>query len=274
MLSVEHLESLPGQGAEPEEERDLGLLGELAGPAGEIEEGLLEDIGGIEPALEAAVQAQADHPLESLPVAVPELPKGVRIPGRGLPQQRDRVVRVVHRRGVHTPGTAKVRRPSTDFLKIFFCEQLPEGVNLQVALGEEPLRSGVLLLEASLPSQFGDSHAAVAAPPAVEGVYGDAVVAAELADGLLADFGLPEDVDDLRLAEPALAHRIRSLAWADSTISGGPVFGGQVRMPILGILDQPLGLGPALTGRDEDPLGAGVEPPRHLPFRLSMWDTR
>ena len=87
----------------------------------------------------------------------------------------------------------------------FFCEQLPEGVNLQVALGQEPLESGVLLLEASLSPQFGDSHAPVAASPAVEGVHGDAVVTAELADGLFTDLGLPEDVDDLRLAEPALA---------------------------------------------------------------------
>ena len=59
-------------------------------------------------------------------------------------------------------------------------------------------------------------------------VQGDAVVAAELTDGLLADLGLPEAGDDRRLAEPALVHRIRSLGWADSTISGGPVFGGQV----------------------------------------------
>jgi hypothetical protein len=129
--------------------------------------------------------------------------------------------------------TPRPRRKATASLRsakiTIFCEQLPEGVNLQVALGEEPLESGVLLLEASLPSQFGDSHAAVAASPAVEGVHGDAVVTAELADGLLADLGLPEDVDDLRLAEPTLTHRIRSLDWADSTISGGPVFGGQVK---------------------------------------------
>jgi hypothetical protein len=78
----------------------------------------------------------------------------------------------------------------------------------------------------SLPPQFGETHAAVAASPAVEGVHGGAVVTAELVDGLLADLSLPEEVDDLRLAEPALAHRIRSFDWADSTISGGPVFGG------------------------------------------------
>src|SRR5262249_9044100 len=110
-------ESLSGEGAEPEKEGTLGFLGELAGPAGEVEEGLLEDVGGVEPALEAAVQPQADHPLEPLAVAVPERPEGVLVPGRPLPQQRDRVVRVPQRRGVHTPGTAKVRRSSTGFLE-------------------------------------------------------------------------------------------------------------------------------------------------------------
>src|SRR5262249_18170366 len=71
----------------------------------------------------------------------------------------------------------------------FSCEQLPEGVNLQIPLGQEPLESGVLLLKVSLPPQFWDPHAAVAASPAGEGVHGDAVVAAELPDGLLADVG-------------------------------------------------------------------------------------
>src|SRR5262249_61614084 len=121
-----------------EEEGDLGLLGERAGPAGEVEERLLEDVGGVEPALEAAVQAQADHPLEPLPVAVPELPEGVRIPGRTLPEQPDRVVRVLHHGSAHTPGTAKVRRPSTDFLK-FSSDRSESGGEIPAhALSPEP----------------------------------------------------------------------------------------------------------------------------------------
>src|SRR5262249_21264583 len=114
---VEHLESLPGQGAEPEEEGNVGVLSELAGPAGEVEERLLEDVGVVEPALEAAVQPYAYHPPQPLAVAVPELAEGVLIPGRTLPQQWDGVVRVFHRRGVHTLGTAEVRRPSTGCLE-------------------------------------------------------------------------------------------------------------------------------------------------------------
>src|SRR5262249_31591344 len=129
----------------------------------------------------------------------------------------------VGRRAARRPPALAGRRPPPCGRprSRFFCEQLPEGFNLQVALGQEPLESGVLLLEVSLPPQFGDYHAAGAASPAVEGIHGDAVVAAELADGRLAELGLPEDVDDLRLAEPALTHRIRSFAWADSPISGG-----------------------------------------------------
>jgi hypothetical protein len=79
-----------------------------------------------------------------------------------------------------------------------------------VALGQEPLESGALLTEVSLSPQFEDSPAAVPASPAVGGAHGNAVVVTELADGLFADLGLPEDTDVLWLAGPALAHRIRS----------------------------------------------------------------
>src|SRR5262249_53767808 len=117
VLAVEHLESLPGQAAEPEEEGDLRGRGEFARPPGEVDEGLLEDVGGVKPALEAAVQAEADHPLEPLPVAVPEVTEVVLIPACRLPKQRDRVVRVFHHGSAHTLDTAKVRRPSTVILE-------------------------------------------------------------------------------------------------------------------------------------------------------------
>jgi hypothetical protein len=45
---------------------------------------------------------------------------------------------------------------------------------------------------------------------------------------LLAGVGLTEDLDDPGLAESTLAQRIRSASGADSTTSGGPVFGEQV----------------------------------------------
>src|SRR5262245_35377641 len=90
--------------------------------------------------------------------------------------------------------TPRPRKKATASLRsatvTIFCEQLPEGINLQVALGQEPLDSSVLRLEVSQSPQFGDSQAAVAASPAVERVLGDAMVAAELADGRLADLGL------------------------------------------------------------------------------------
>jgi hypothetical protein len=76
--------------------------------------------------------------------------------------------------------------------------------------------------------QRGESHAAVASLPTIEGVLREAVVAAVLGDRLLVHFGLSEYLDDPGLAETALTHRIRSLAGADTTISGGPDFGGQV----------------------------------------------
>src|SRR5262249_28107550 len=41
--------------------------------------------------------------------------------------------------------------------------------------------------------------------------------------------GLPEDVDKLELAEPAVTHRMRSFDCSDSTIVSVPLFRGQVR---------------------------------------------
>ena len=126
VMPVEHLEPLAGQDAEPEEERNLRVLGELAGPPGEVDERFLENVGRVEPALQAAVEAEPDHPLEPLAVAVPEHHEGALIPGYPLPQEPDRVVRIVHDRRVHNPGTAKNRRRAPIFSN-FLIDQFQPG---------------------------------------------------------------------------------------------------------------------------------------------------
>jgi hypothetical protein len=128
------------------------------------------------------------------------------------------------------------RRKATASLRsamvMIVCEQLPEGVDLQVPFGQEALQPGVLLLELPLPPHLWEAHVAVAAPPAIGGVLGDAVLAAEWADGLLTGIGLLEEVDDLWLAESTRAHRIRSLPGADSPIPGGPALRERVTRTI------------------------------------------
>ena len=70
----------------------VGVADVLGGPAGDVEVGLLEHVGGVDPALQPAVEAQPDHPPQPLAVAVPT-PRGALIPGYPLPQEGDGVVR-------------------------------------------------------------------------------------------------------------------------------------------------------------------------------------
>ncbi len=53
---------------EPEEGRQLGLAKILLEPGGDVEEGLLQDVRGVEPRLEAPVHPQLDHPPQPAPV--------------------------------------------------------------------------------------------------------------------------------------------------------------------------------------------------------------
>ena len=57
---------LPGDESEPEEKGQILLAGPLREALVDLEEGLLEHVGGIDPAGQAAVQAQPHHPLQPL----------------------------------------------------------------------------------------------------------------------------------------------------------------------------------------------------------------
>ena len=78
---------LAGQEPEPEEERHRRVLEVLRQPPGGVEVGLLDHVGGVDPALEAAVEPQGDHPPQ--PVAVPrqQLRPGPLVAPRGLLDQ-------------------------------------------------------------------------------------------------------------------------------------------------------------------------------------------
>ena len=56
-------------------------------PLADVEIGLLEDIGRIDPAGEPAVQPQADHPAEPLAMAVEERGQGRLIAGQGAAEE-------------------------------------------------------------------------------------------------------------------------------------------------------------------------------------------
>jgi hypothetical protein len=89
---------LAGDQAEPELQRQgRGIAGVLGEPLADVEIGLLEDIGRIDPAGEPAVQPQADHAAEPLAMAVEERGQGRLIAGQGAAEKTIRVV--VHRIG-------------------------------------------------------------------------------------------------------------------------------------------------------------------------------
>jgi hypothetical protein len=70
VVAVQEQQRLAGQEAEPEE-RGQGRPGEvLRGAAGDLEVGLLEDVGRVEPPPQPPVEAEADHLPQ--PLAVPE----------------------------------------------------------------------------------------------------------------------------------------------------------------------------------------------------------
>jgi hypothetical protein len=66
-------ELLDGQYPQPQEERHRRAGGVLRQPPCQDEVRLLEDVGGVDAGLEAAVEAQPDHPPEPVPVAGEQL---------------------------------------------------------------------------------------------------------------------------------------------------------------------------------------------------------
>ena len=73
----------------------------------------------------------------------------------------------------------------------------------QRLLGHQSFELGVLRLEQLQPVEFGDAQALVPSPPVVEGLFGDAVLTADI-EVVASRFGLAQDLDDLLLGEPFL----------------------------------------------------------------------
>ena len=91
---------LAGDQPEPEVERHgRGVAGVLGEPLADVEIGLLEDVGRIDPAGEPAVEPQADHPPEPLAIAVEERGQRRLVAGQGAAEEKIRVVarRIGHR---------------------------------------------------------------------------------------------------------------------------------------------------------------------------------
>src|SRR5262249_54868269 len=95
---------LPGEEAQPQEERHVGLLGVFGCPGLKVDKGLLEYIGRIGPPLQAAIQAQAHHAAQAFTIMAPNPPQHPRV-SAALTDHFNRVVSVAqaHNR-VTTPS--------------------------------------------------------------------------------------------------------------------------------------------------------------------------
>jgi hypothetical protein len=72
VAAVDLHKSLGGHQADPEEDRHRPVANEIGEAVGEIDEGLLENVGGIDAALDTAVQPQPDHSAQPRIMTLPE----------------------------------------------------------------------------------------------------------------------------------------------------------------------------------------------------------
>jgi len=79
--TVECLEPLAGEEAEPEVKRHAGTPEVLFESARRLEEDLLKDVTRVNPLVKAVVKPERDHPLQALAVALEELTHRARIAG-------------------------------------------------------------------------------------------------------------------------------------------------------------------------------------------------
>jgi hypothetical protein len=75
-------------------------------------------------------------------------------------------------------------------------EDFLDDVDLQVALSQQPLEAGILFFEFTHAGSLVCVHAAEASAPAIERVFGNVVLAADIGDRFLALFGLLLEKND------------------------------------------------------------------------------
>ena len=78
VVPVQVAQLVPGDRAEPEEERDVGLLDIGAEVLPGLEADILDDVGGVDPTLEPRVQPEAHHPAQPRPVPLHAAPPSSR----------------------------------------------------------------------------------------------------------------------------------------------------------------------------------------------------
>ena len=106
-------EPLTGDQSQPQVGGNGAVSRVVGQPGGQVEIGLLEDVGRVDPSLEPAVQPQPDHLPQPRPVTFPERSEGRVFARSGAKQEVFGVIRALNHRCPPTRRNAAGNRSST-----------------------------------------------------------------------------------------------------------------------------------------------------------------
>jgi hypothetical protein len=119
VVPVQAHQPLAHDQAEPEEERQFGLIDVIREALGDFDECLLDHVGGVEAALEARVEADLHQPAQPLAMQAQQRVEGLSVRRAGPLEQIRGIGRVVLHQGYHTLIPAPVDTRWTAGQKIF-----------------------------------------------------------------------------------------------------------------------------------------------------------
>jgi hypothetical protein len=94
---MHHRKPIADHQSHPEEYRELRIAQITLHPLRQVEEAVLEHIGGVDPALEPRVHAEFDHPPQAVSVPLEELGEHLAFPGpEPLEQANGLARRIIH----------------------------------------------------------------------------------------------------------------------------------------------------------------------------------
>jgi hypothetical protein len=97
VAAVQERQALADDEPQPEEEGEVGFAAVLRQAGHGLDVGVLDHVGGIDPALEPAVQTQGDHPPQPVAVAVEQGPPRLRVTRCGTAEQPAHLAGIVGR---------------------------------------------------------------------------------------------------------------------------------------------------------------------------------
>ncbi len=116
---MDHRQPIADHQSHPEEYRELGIAQITLQPLRQVEEAVLEHVGGIDLALEPRVHAEFDHPPQAVPVPLEEIGEHRAFPSSEPLEQANGLARWV----IHQDAYIGVTRRAG--LKFLTCGRIP-----------------------------------------------------------------------------------------------------------------------------------------------------